>query len=47
MRSETKENWIWFLKHLKADLRLTDRDHLTLMSDMQKVRKVNDIYDHF
>ena len=47
VRSETKENWIWFLKHLKADLRLTDRDHLTLMSDMQKVRKVNDIYDHF
>ena len=37
VRSETKDNWVWFLKHLKHDLRLTDNNHLTLISDIQKV----------
>ena len=37
VRSETKANWIWFLKHVKDDLGLTDGNRFTIISDMQKV----------
>ena len=41
---ENKFTWAWFVKLLKEDLQLGDGTDLTIISDMQKVRILIDLF---
>ncbi|KAL4308001.1 hypothetical protein GQ457_01G017620 [Hibiscus cannabinus] len=41
---ENRETWAWFLENLRIDLHLIDGEKFTVISDMQKVNFVLDIY---
>ena len=38
---ETTDNWLWFVKNIKADLALDDGDGFILISDRQKVSSLS------
>lgn len=38
---ENEDSWIWFIKLLKADLKLDDGNGFTVISDRQKVSLLN------